>query len=361
MLHSKRQTTSVDQANLYNRLSWASQIDIRTCIFVSDNDFMSETSNGNAMTDSVELIRVDGSVTKVSSTSKTDGDDESIGVIFEDENERSDIPEEKTHGGKSRRGSASICDVSSVLMEEVYRCSSPSCLSTSRSKKQQRSISDPRASLQPFLRRTLLTNISPRRSTVVSLPNTSRQQQQHTPIDENNDVSPVVLDQVFYTNSDSDENRSYPNVHTRIKLSLPSTNSSRKLTQSRHHHRHTISASEGSEGVRVGEFILPTNPPITVTIEPQELDLHNNRHPCQSIHDDQICSSTNLIGDHRRTSIDPSIKAGSTIVTYFMDLLKPSDNKLAMKLFGSRKGLLKERLRQQRAGHCIIHPCSNFR
>ncbi|CAF3257625.1 unnamed protein product, partial [Rotaria sp. Silwood2] len=44
-----------------------------------------------------------------------------------------------------------------------------------------------------------------------------------------------------------------------------------------------------------------------------------------------------------------------------MDLLKPSDNKLALKLFGSRKGLLKERLRQQRAGHCIIHPCSNFR
>ncbi|CAF4024329.1 unnamed protein product, partial [Rotaria sp. Silwood1] len=34
---------------------------------------------------------------------------------------------------------------------------------------------------------------------------------------------------------------------------------------------------------------------------------------------------------------------------YFMDLLKPSDNKLAMKLFGSRKGVLKERLRQQRS------------
>ncbi|XP_076317269.1 potassium/sodium hyperpolarization-activated cyclic nucleotide-gated channel 2-like isoform X2 [Tachypleus tridentatus] len=42
-------------------------------------------------------------------------------------------------------------------------------------------------------------------------------------------------------------------------------------------------------------------------------------------------------------------------------LFQPSDNKLAMKLFGSKKALMKERIRQKAAGHWIIHPCSTFR
>ena len=42
-------------------------------------------------------------------------------------------------------------------------------------------------------------------------------------------------------------------------------------------------------------------------------------------------------------------------------LFQPTDNKLAMKLFGSKKALHKERIRQKAAGHWIIHPCSNFR
>lgn len=42
-------------------------------------------------------------------------------------------------------------------------------------------------------------------------------------------------------------------------------------------------------------------------------------------------------------------------------LFQPTDNKLAMKLFGSKKALMKERIRQKNAGTWIIHPCSNFR
>ncbi|XP_076681737.1 hyperpolarization activated cyclic nucleotide gated potassium channel Ih isoform X2 [Andrena cerasifolii] len=38
-----------------------------------------------------------------------------------------------------------------------------------------------------------------------------------------------------------------------------------------------------------------------------------------------------------------------------------TDNKLAMKLYGSQKGLMKERIRQEAAGHWVIHPCSSFR
>ena len=97
-----------------------------------------------------------------------------------------------------------------------------------------------------------------------------------------------------------------------------------------------------------------------MTIEPQ-LSSNDEIEQDNCFHDDQICSADNVHVVEERGNVDPSLKGGSTIVTYFMDLLKPSDNKLAMKLFGSRKGVLKERLRQQRAGHCIIHPCSNFR
>lgn len=42
-------------------------------------------------------------------------------------------------------------------------------------------------------------------------------------------------------------------------------------------------------------------------------------------------------------------------------LFQPTDNKLAMKLFGSKKALMKERIRQKETGHWVIHPCSSFR
>ncbi|CAF1132324.1 unnamed protein product [Adineta steineri] len=140
---------------------------------------------------------------------------------------------------------------------------------------------------------------------------------------------------------------------TRIKLSLPTTISSGLNNRRRQH-------SKNNSNVQ-GEFTLPTNPPITVTIQPQT-NLNENFDKINSLHDDQICSPDHInVFNEQRISFDTSLKGTSTIVNYFMDLLKPSDNKLAMKLFGSKKGLLKERLRQQRSGHCIIHPCSNFR
>jgi hypothetical protein len=51
----------------------------------------------------------------------------------------------------------------------------------------------------------------------------------------------------------------------------------------------------------------------------------------------------------------------SYLKSYFVSMLQPSDNKLAMKLFGSKKGVLKEKLRQQEVSRWVIHPCSNFR
>ncbi|XP_064647590.1 potassium/sodium hyperpolarization-activated cyclic nucleotide-gated channel 3-like [Lineus longissimus] len=45
------------------------------------------------------------------------------------------------------------------------------------------------------------------------------------------------------------------------------------------------------------------------------------------------------------------------IISFF----QPSDNKLAMKLFGNKNALMKEKRRQQAVGNWVIHPCSNFR
>ena len=45
------------------------------------------------------------------------------------------------------------------------------------------------------------------------------------------------------------------------------------------------------------------------------------------------------------------------IISFF----QPSDNKLAMKLFGNKNALMKEKMRQKAVGNWVIHPCSNFR
>lgn len=45
----------------------------------------------------------------------------------------------------------------------------------------------------------------------------------------------------------------------------------------------------------------------------------------------------------------------------FMSCFRVSDNKLSLKLFGNKKALKKEVLRQKKVGNWIIHPCSNFR
>ena len=65
----------------------------------------------------------------------------------------------------------------------------------------------------------------------------------------------------------------------------------------------------------------------------------------------------------REGEVSTPIRASPTnflrdqIVAFF----QPSDNKLAMKLFGNKNALMKEKQRQRAAGNWVIHPCSNFR
>ena len=78
---------------------------------------------------------------------------------------------------------------------------------------------------------------------------------------------------------------------------------------------------------------------------------------------DSKCSienPTNHVNSNQDQNKNAKTKTCFSFDNCFSDMLEPSDNKLAMKLFGSKKGVLKEKLRQKNAGHWVIHPCSNF-
>lgn len=49
------------------------------------------------------------------------------------------------------------------------------------------------------------------------------------------------------------------------------------------------------------------------------------------------------------------------VLSRLMTVFEPSKNRLSMKIFGSEKAVLKERLRQQSLRVWVIHPCSKFR
>lgn len=56
-----------------------------------------------------------------------------------------------------------------------------------------------------------------------------------------------------------------------------------------------------------------------------------------------------------------SSSAGTFLKDQIVSFFQVSDNKLALKLFGNKNALQKEKLRQKAAGNWVIHPCSNFR
>jgi hypothetical protein len=266
----------------------------------------------------------------------------------------------ENYGEESTKTSESICDASSPLTRQIPTSySSSSVVCTHRSNIQEKLTSDIR-SAKPFssLNNLSRSHTSNRRTTLNCLAQLNNDEgfnkRSFLPTTSHQSID-IIKENNF--SSYFDENvypKSYPQT-TKIKLSLPRTSSGLNPRR-RYHHKN----SPNSNSVQ-GEFTLPTNPPITVTIQPQN-NLNEINEKDHSLHDDQIYSPDHIkFINQQRISLDTSLKGTSTIVNYFMDLLKPSDNKLAMKLFGSKKGVLKERLRQQRAGHCIIHPCSNFR
>lgn len=58
---------------------------------------------------------------------------------------------------------------------------------------------------------------------------------------------------------------------------------------------------------------------------------------------------------------DIQVRKPSFIEIHFLSMFQPTENRIAMKLFGSKKALQDEQNRQRAAGLLIIHPLSKFR
>lgn len=73
-----------------------------------------------------------------------------------------------------------------------------------------------------------------------------------------------------------------------------------------------------------------------------------------------------LYGTPKNDVLFPKDRSVSNSAGYYLrdqiiSFFQPSDNKLAMKLFGNKNALMKEKMRQKAVGNWVIHPCSNFR
>jgi hypothetical protein len=124
------------------------------------------------------------------------------------------------------------------------------------------------------------------------------------------------------------------------------------------------------------------NPTITVTVNDDEESsmmqdflspdknyrkAENNKRHFPNIGDDVSLYGTPKEELSPLKEVDSTISrsASNTATNYLRDqvtsFFQPSDNKLAMKLFGNKNALMKEKMRQKAAGNWVIHPCSNFR
>lgn len=61
------------------------------------------------------------------------------------------------------------------------------------------------------------------------------------------------------------------------------------------------------------------------------------------------------------SSLDGRTRSSNYLKEQFFHFFQPTDNKLGMKLFGTKMAVDRERKRQEQHGKWIIHPCSNFR
>lgn len=65
-----------------------------------------------------------------------------------------------------------------------------------------------------------------------------------------------------------------------------------------------------------------------------------------------------LANDEKRNRRQPRTDG---LLFRLMTVFEPSTNRLSMKIYGSKKAVHKERLRQRSLGVWVIHPCSKFR
>lgn len=123
----------------------------------------------------------------------------------------------------------------------------------------------------------------------------------------------------------------------------------------------------------------PTNPSITITIESDDDSIYsdylnpdvNYKNEINRVH--FVGDETSLYGTPREELLPPTGDTASNdlynnkssptsfLKEQIISFFQPSDNKLAMKLFGNKNSLQREKMRHKRVGNWVIHPCSNFR
>lgn len=115
------------------------------------------------------------------------------------------------------------------------------------------------------------------------------------------------------------------------------------------------------------------NPSITITIDSDDESVYSdylspdiNYKPEMKVQ--YIGDETSLYGTPKEELLPTQNNANmekSSATTFLREQItsffQPSDNKLAMKLFGNKNALLKEKMRHKRVGNWVIHPCSDFR
>ncbi|CAL1535595.1 unnamed protein product [Lymnaea stagnalis] len=144
---------------------------------------------------------------------------------------------------------------------------------------------------------------------------------------------------------------------------------------------------DGSSGGTTGSNLGPpatvvlgghVNPSITITLDSDsdsvysdylspEINYKNHDSKVQFLGDETSLYGTpkeELPTEKDTVSLDAlakNISAKTYLKDQIMNFFQPSDNKLAMKLFGNKTALIKEKMRHKRVGNWVIHPCSNFR
>ncbi|XP_071168792.1 potassium/sodium hyperpolarization-activated cyclic nucleotide-gated channel 2-like isoform X4 [Mytilus edulis] len=118
------------------------------------------------------------------------------------------------------------------------------------------------------------------------------------------------------------------------------------------------------------------NPSITITIDSDDdsvysdylntdMNYKNDTNKVKYIGDQTSLYGTPkeelFINSQENMNYEQKSSPTSFLKEQIVSFFQPSDNKLAMKLFGNKNALMKEKMRHKRVGNWVIHPCSNFR
>ncbi len=131
--------------------------------------------------------------------------------------------------------------------------------------------------------------------------------------------------------------------------------------------------SDNESGENTPGSRTDVHPVITITVDDDDSSMISDYLSPDKLFRSDISRGIQYIGDDVSLygtpkeelsplkEVDSKTSSSSYMKDQLIAFFQPSDNKLAMKLFGNKNALMKEKMRQKAAGNWVIHPCSNFR